>query len=62
MKLKWIGLICVAVPVMTCTGCSSPYLLHNAFKYISELRAQGSITKWSIPFSTQECGFQNFVG
>lgn len=43
MKLKWIGLICAAVSVMACTGCSSPYLPHNAFKYIPEFRAQGSI-------------------
>ena len=40
MRLKRIGLTCAVVFVMAaCTGCSSPYFPHNAFKYIPEFRA-----------------------
>lgn len=42
--MKRIGLLLsAAICVAVCTGCSSPYLPHNAFKYIPEFSGKENL-------------------
>lgn len=36
--MRWISMMCAAATLaIVCTGCSSPFLPHNAVKYVPEL-------------------------
>ncbi|MCM1305231.1 MAG: hypothetical protein NC305_16040 [Lachnospiraceae bacterium] len=42
MRIKYVVMLAGAMTCsLFCTGCSSPYLPHNAFKYIPEFRLSG---------------------
>lgn len=46
MKMKHaVLMIWTAACAVLCMGCSSPYLPHNAFKYIPEFRCNGNATE-----------------